>query len=464
MAGEEKHIMDCPEQVTEFWMKQKSTTAIVDNFIEQFMEAYRDATKREQEALVQCVQQMFRKYYYSVLDPDASITPAAIVNALCEREFGGAFMAVPTLKISLIGTKISRLHYVLHCIRPDRHPLVADLELLLQKAEAGLVMEHPGILTPAEQEKLKWQFMLEDRHYLNILGLLALEAGLLECRAAAGAVSGKPTAKAAEFRGWDETRKFAWLVDGAMRLCSKTLSQAFPEVAEEFTVPAIAALLRKPRHFEKVMETVFKKMGVDLQQLDSLLMTGDVDEFAQSNGTELEKLNKFLWIQIHLDLYFITPFGYYLQLIQPLYPEIYDPAMEMDDLLEDLADFKAMRSKLFAAVAEFDLTPLGENWLLAGKGKKPQRNQAIPDTVADQALHQMIVASQEYLDLDDDWDEADLADETAETPFEADGDAGRLQPPSEDRPPAPAAAERSKAKVIDFSSEKKRRRKESAGQ
>ncbi|TCL76394.1 hypothetical protein EDC14_1002153 [Hydrogenispora ethanolica] len=443
--------MECPEKVREFLGRQKSVTAAVANFIEQFQELAGEIEPPEREALAHCVQQMFRKYYYSVLDPDALITPAGIVNTLCEREFGRGFMVVPVLRVTRQDPSDEGLDYHLVRVQADHHPLVEDLKSLLESATRGLAMEHPGILLPREQDKLKAGFFLEDRHYLNTLGLIALEAGLLECEETPFGITGKTAPGAAEFLDLDATEQFGRLVDAAIRLCSKTLAQAFPEAALEFTVAKIKGLLKHPGRLEGLLEAVLRRMGVDQQQFDELMLTGDLEQYSQAGEDGLENLTKFLWLQVYLDLYFFTPFGYYLQLIQPVYPEVYDLELEVDDLLAELDDFKTMRSKLFAAAAEYDLTVLGEDWL--ARGEKPRREQAIPADVADEDLLQVVLASRDYLDFDAEEFDADAGDDEEDCCEGEEHEACH----------APAADCGENGQVIDFLSERKRRRKESAG-
>ncbi|SHK11684.1 hypothetical protein SAMN02745975_03685 [Geosporobacter subterraneus DSM 17957] len=62
--------MESQEIVWKFFMKQKSVVTSVENFLDDFIEIYEKSKKREQEVLSECIQQMFRKYYYSTLMPD----------------------------------------------------------------------------------------------------------------------------------------------------------------------------------------------------------------------------------------------------------------------------------------------------------------------------------------------------------------------------------------------------------
>jgi hypothetical protein len=392
-----KTLMECANPVDGFCKSQKSMTVALVKFVEWFMADYKEEDRVEQEVLAQCVQQLFRKYYYSALDPDMLLTPAKIVTTLCEREFGNRKITVPILDCTFKGKKISRMQYHFMAFGVDNHPLVNDLTLFLEGAAAGIRMEAPGIPHPSEYSKLKKQHLLVfDRHYLNFIGLAALEAGYIECFSIADQIIGQTTAKAQEYYTMTDTAKLQRLLELAVLLCSQALSRAFPELHKEFSVLRIAGFLRNPGSFETVMETVYKKMGLDLKRLDYSLLSGNIDVTLQALHANEVNLIKIFEVQRKLDIHFFTPFGYYLQMIQPVYPDIYDLGKELDELLVDPDNFQAVRNKLFSVAIDFDLTVLGEQ--LAEKGQKPRRKRDIPERFGDRELCQAVLASTIYVE------------------------------------------------------------------
>jgi hypothetical protein len=394
-----KTLMECAERFAGFCREQKSMTTALAKFVEWFMDDYADEDREEQEVLAQCVQQLFRKYYYSALDPQMMLTPAKIVTTLCEREFGNGLMPVPVLDCTFKGKKLTRLQYHFASFGTDDHPMVNDLTYFLETANAGIGMEAPGITRTAEYGKLKKrQLLIFDRHYINFLGLLALEAGYLECGLVENQLTCYTTTKAEEYLALTRTAKLRRLLELAVILCSKMLTRAFPELQREFAVLRIVGFLRNPRSYDMVMETVYKKMGLDLKRLDHSLLTGNFDMMLQGLDRNEDNLIKLFEIQRMLDVYFFTPFGYYFQIIQPVYPDIYDLAKELDELLADLDNFQVIRNKLFSLAVDFDLTVLGECFL--GEGQKPRRKRRIPDQIGDAELCRSVLASTAYMEAE----------------------------------------------------------------
>jgi len=423
-----------------FCEKQRSISTAITNFIDWFMDSYSDEKPAERKILAQCVQQMFRKYYYSALDPEMMFTPANIVNTLYGREFGVGLMAVPFLQVVFKGKKIDKLQYHFRSFQIDNHPFSYDLEFLLDLAATGIQMESPGILFASEYSKLKKGIMIFDRHYINILCLISLEAGYIECQQAENNFIGMSTPKAGEFLKLGSEKKLQVIIEAAITLCSKKIIQTFPELQKEFSIERIAGFLRNPKSFERVIVSVYKKMGIDMKQIDWKLFTANFDEVWQSVGFNKENIIKLFWLQNMLGVYFFTPFGYYLQLIQPIYPDIYDLDIELDEILSEIDDFQTVRNKLFSMATEYDLTVLGEKLLV--EGNKPRRERKIPSNIGDEEMLQAVLKSADYLEFFEE-EELDLDD-----------DGGLFSFPTDRLFETQSGSENGKGKIIQFPKKK----------
>jgi hypothetical protein len=388
--------MECSEQVGNFCKRQKSITAALTRFFGWFMDDYREEDRAEREILAQCYHQLFRKYYFSALNPEMTLTPANIVSMLCEREFGPEMTAVPVLDCTYKGKKIARLQCRFVCLQADNHPLVNDMRHFLEAAGAGLEMVAPGVLSAGEYGKLPNNLWILDRHYINILGLITCEAQYLELTKTEDGWTGRTAARAGDFFSLAKEDQLRLMVQQMVTLCSKTLTHAFPDLQKEFSVLRIAEFLRNPKSFEAIIEAIFKRMGLDLKQLDHSLLSGNFEVMLHSMGSNQENIIKLFEIQKMLDIYFFTPFGYYFHLIRPVYPEIYDLARELDEILSELDNLQVVRNKLFSIAVDYELTPLGEQ--LRGKVRKPRRTKAMPEQIGDAELLQAVLASIDYLE------------------------------------------------------------------
>jgi hypothetical protein len=425
------------EQLTAFCYSQKSIVEAVTHFINWFYEVYQEEDHAEQKILTQCVQQIFRKYYYSALDPESLFTPANITNTLCEREFGGEWVAAPFLSVTVHGRKMTQLTYRIIGFQVEQHPMIKDWEQILHAAAAGIRMTEPGIAFPEEYLLLQNGLMLPDRHYINILCMAALDAGYLECTRKGKILIGKTTPDAAEFFILTPEQKLRRLIEVTVRLCSSVLMEIFPDLQDNFTVERLMGYLKKPKSFETLMLSIFAGEGIDLQDIDEIDLDEILADILHTDEQQRESIVKLYMLGRALDIYFFTPFGYYLQLIQPVYPEVYNLQNELDELFAGSDDFHEIRNRLFSGAAAYDLTVLGERLLV--KGRKPRREIKFPRDCDDAEMLQLVKESEYFLE---DIDDTDFEDFLAE-----------MTPPA---PPLSGEKTRS-AKVIEFPAKRKKK-------
>jgi len=397
------------EKVTDFFMKQKSTVAAVENFVEQFMGIYENVKVKEKELLAQCIQQMFRKYYYTPMVPDIYASPANMTNTLIEREFGKGIMVLPTLKPEYKGKKIKHVHLGITCFQTDNHHFVKDMETFLKTAEEGILLEEPGILPSEEHGRIRDKILLGDRHYINIISLVALEAGLLESIQQDGKTVGRTSSKANEFIHLDEIQKLRLIVDAALRHFSKSMIEEFPELKDMFSVRKVENLLKKPVDLENLFAPVFKKLGLSDEHMESIFYDMVFSDEFQMSDEDAERMLKAVHMLLYYDMFFLTPLGYYLQLIQPAYEGEYIMEAEVFNILENVDNFQQARIKLFFGAASYDLTPLGE--ALLAKERKPERKQTLNEDFDDDEMYELIEDSRDYYDEDEeDEDDYDIGD------------------------------------------------------
>jgi hypothetical protein len=128
---------------------------------------------------------------------------------------------------------------------------------------------------------------------------------------------------------------------------------------------------------------------------------------------KIDSMEDLFIISLMLDMYFYTPFGYYLQLIQPVYINEYDIENEADDILTNSEDIQSARMQLFTPAISYDLTPLGEAVLITGR--KPKRKQRLPNEFGDNEMYQAVEINRSGIDM---WDDDDYYDDDEDDNFE----------------------------------------------
>lgn len=382
------------EHVYDFFKEKRSIVEVVDNFLDQFFDIYEQLDMEDQDLMAECFQQMFRKYHYSALISDTPITPANIINTLVEREFGSDIMLIPTFKLDFDNNKkIKNIRIGVRTFSREEHFFVADFEELLQFAKVGIPVSEPGIIPPEQYGALMDNITIADRHYINILCLSALEAGYLAKKAVRGKLVVKTSNKAEDFLSLGGEEKLGRVISAVVRLCSRTILRELPYLEKEFSDKAIRDLLKKPKDYDLILEPVLRKLGISMK---------DLEEFNSSSLHKENEMKDIFSLSLMLDMYFYTPFAYYLQLIQPIYEDEYDIEFETDKILMNSTSIHSARLQLFLPPMSYDLTPLGES--LRGAGRKPNRKQRLPAEIGDNEMYKAVEINMSGVDI---WEEED---------------------------------------------------------
>jgi hypothetical protein len=385
--------MTRPEEVVDFFLKQKSTVASIKRFIEQFMSHYLYLDKEGRDIAAHCVHQMFRRYYYSPLIQDTAATPANFINTLVHREFGPGVMVVPALRVKSDGEGITGIDFDVACVQEECHYAVRDFESLLDKAASGIALEECGVLTFEEAERLRHEVFITDSNYVRFLGLVALEGGLLDRVPSGTEATASVTSKINDFLSLGERGKLTFIINAAMCLCSRMMAGASPTWSGEFTTPRISDYLENPCD----MDDIFERSGIDPDELNERVLSGEIETLPD------EETQKILEVGVLLPtfgLFFTAPFSYYLQLLQPLHLQEFNMGIEMDNLI-GFNEPKAARLSQFLPADIHDLTPLGEEVL--AKGRRVEKCQELDPEVSDEDMYEIL----ECLEDDDEMSELD---------------------------------------------------------
>ncbi len=402
--------MDICNKAIDFFMEQKSTKAIIEDFIDQFMENYENLRHKERELVAQCIHPLFRRYYYSTILPDSYMTYASIINGLIEKECGKGIILFPVLKPVYQGKKIQRIEYEVACYKIDKHWFVRDMEIFLEIAAKGITIGEFGILPLSECGKLKNKVMIDDRHYFNMITMTALDAGLIqEAQAGDGHFYTQTTKETTDFLSLGNKEKLQFVIEAIVKQFSRVISDGLPEL-DFFSVDKTASMLRKPTDFVDLFYPIAKKLNIDQDLLTAISEEDYIDFESDLSDEDLKQLASISYLLVSYDMYFLTPFGHYLQLIQPVYAFDFFMDYAIGDLL-DAEDIQEARTGLFMGAASYDLTPLGE--ALLGKGRKPKRKFGITEKLSDDEIMEIITAIKDdiFYEFDDD-DEYDYEGES----------------------------------------------------
>lgn len=416
--------MRTEDTVAENLLNKKSITMAQDVFFNEFKFIYDDSSKKERGFLEKSVDQIYKKYYYSVVEPDTYITPANILSALIKKDTDINDIFVPKIELLKSNGALQGIHTSLRRVNSSSHYMVDDFEKVIRICTSGIKVDENGIPDEKERKQFEGKLFINDRHYLNILILVAINTGYIAIFSYKNEHKATTINQSKELKGMSVFQKIKLITEGIIVLFVKTLSNIFPESSEFITKGTILNSLKDPSKFTNIYDQLVRKSGMDIEPLMKAMTDKgvDVDLVKDLISNDPSSYSKMLHLFIHIDIYFITPLGYYLQIIKPLYENIYNIEIELGSALYILnEDFNEARCLLFGSSMEFDLTGLGEEILL--NGNKTKVNQKIPKNYTDGAFLKCFEARDSYLQnelmeyYDEIIDEEDEEDDIDEAEF-----------------------------------------------
>lgn len=408
------------EDLRDTLISKESITMAQITFMKEFNEVYQESDKRERDFLERAVDQIFRKYYYSVVEPGTHITPANIIFALSEGESAGSNVFVPRIELVKDKGALSKINSTLHFVNSENHYMVSDFETVLEICKGGLKVDKFGIPDEGERKKFEGKLFLNDRNYLNIIVLVAISMKYVQIYHQGKKITAVTTKKSKEIQDMTVNKKLRLVAEGIVYNCVDSLHQGFPQLKDVLTKDRIWQLVKNPSKFGALLEAVNEKIGFNLDPVKKMLLGEDIDvEHVKDMLINSSSGALILSFSTQMDIYFFTPLGYYLQLIKPIYNEVYNITFEIGSVFNALpTNFHQARNMLFSIPMGFDLTPLGDEILLDGrelkKTQKVSKKYKDASFLKSFAIREMYLEAQLeefYNDYEDEGDFEELTDE-----------------------------------------------------
>ncbi|NMB95322.1 MAG: hypothetical protein GYA02_01720 [Clostridiaceae bacterium] len=391
-------------------MFKESTTEAQNVFMEEFNDIYQEADKEERIFLENSVDQIFRKYYYSAVQPETYITPANIMFRLVEEETAGKtgesgmtgdFAFFPKIILKKQKGFLSKIQSTLHYVNTERHYMVDDFETVLKICGEGLKVNDFGIPEDSERKKFKDKLFFNDRHYYNTIVLVAIGLGYMKMVKEKNKNLAITTQKSDEFINMTTENKIKCLVDGIIESFIRASTEQFPKLEKFLKKNTVWKIIKNPSSFSDFLDTINDEFGISFELIEKAIYKNEygIENLKQIHDTLLDNPSSFQLVlfMMMLDMYLFTPLGYYMQLIKPYYSNVYNIVMELGQTFNILKEnYSAARNMLFAMPDEYDLTPLGEKIILDGKRSK--RSQVMPKKYNDKKFLECFQIREQYLE------------------------------------------------------------------
>ena len=302
---------------------------------------------------------MHRRWYYSTIFENASLSPANILESL-NREYNKNPENSSNVHLAPT-TNYTGLNFVKQEYNQDNHPIIEDFRSIIDFCSPHID------LTPTDQMPIDLAIEAAENLHLNnyiyasYLVALAMDMGLVVKIPSIHVNRAQVAEDAKERLSVSADTLFDMLVKATLRYASHKFNEFMPMPINIFDEDNLLQLLKAPLEIDQIFQNLYDMIGMGLDEALAPSLFDDIDEMdmAVISGTYL--------LGILLDKFFLTPFGYYLRLIRPLYMIPFDLKAETKLLLETLNDSEMdeedKSTAFYAPCSRYYLTDFGLDYL-----------------------------------------------------------------------------------------------------
>jgi len=323
-------------------------------FEEKFINSYRDLRKRRKSRILTYISSIYRRWYYSALIEDTYLSPANLISFLGdnhEKNHKNIILS-PVTRLAKSGKnriEFKMLEYSVH-----KHPVISDLKIFVESCMPDVELGADDMLLDNHIEKLMGDLSIWDSFYVEYLMNISIITGIIKKSPSIYSNRAQVTSEYSRLIKLPNEEILAFIVKATVSSASSFISEMIPLPEVYFTNETIYELLKSPMTVDEIFQHVYNILGIKIQDI---YFENDSDPFLDDLNNAI--ISSTFLLGLLLDKCFLTPFGYYLQLIRPLYTLPYEFFNELSYLADSFDEEEGLVTALYAPSTFYQLTPLG---------------------------------------------------------------------------------------------------------
>lgn len=365
--------------ITNYCNNTETIYGILDIFKENFLNDCKNLKPKQRPVVIKALPYLYRMWYYSTLIEDTSLSPANFINAQIKEIYDEDSIIVP-IASPIYKNKILRdFSFEYKIFNLQNHPVLEDINLLLQQCTPDIGIDENGLLLEEESDIVINSLCFKEIFYVNFLTNIAYELNLIKKMPSINTHRAMVSHKDIEiFFKLSNIQQLKRITDATLSVASKTLCDTFTLSKKTFSKESLIILFKNSHDLDEYLNEIFTKFNLsidvdlgDLENLEDLVLESidDMGNLDIPNETLMALALKFE-LAFLIDSYLITPLGYYLQLIKPIYIDETDFKVSFEQLIEASNSNIPLIKFFFIMSNAYDLTSLGKICLSNGKSPK----------------------------------------------------------------------------------------------
>jgi hypothetical protein len=269
-----------------------------------------------------------------------------------EQNHKNAIMA-PVARLSKSGKnriEFNMLEYSVH-----NHPVISDMKIFVESCMPDVELGMNDMLMDGHVEDLMGKLSMWDSFYVEYLLNISIVMGVIKKSPSIYSNRAQVTSEYRRLFNLSNDEIFDAIVTATVNSASSFIDEMIPLPEPYFTRETIYELLKHPMTVDEIFQHVYNILGIKIQDIYSY--DNDTDPFFDDLNNAI--ISSTFLLGLLLDKCFLTPFGYYLQLIRPLYTLPYEFFNELSYLADSFEEEEGLVTALYAPSTFYQLTPLG---------------------------------------------------------------------------------------------------------
>ncbi|GEM_PF-5185569 len=302
---------------------------------------------------------MYRVWYYSALFHEAFATPAVFADIWFGND--GVNVCIPKIEDTDIGFGWKKFTV-------EEHPFIGDLSVLAEVVDEGAAFDDiTNELLPDDFAEYARRFTFCDNIYISYLVEIAREMGIIKRVPAIRIARYLSTAKGRSMSQLSPETAFEKIIECAAKIFCRKFATVFGN-CPGLNKSLVYNWLENTYLTDDIYADLYDLAGYDIIDL----WKNDREHISELDEGDRAALSSVYPIGRMIDRYFLTPFGRYFQLIQPIYYHPFSFERELEYIFKNgVRDDYDNALAVFAPSSFYRLTSIGKRLLTDEKKDVP---------------------------------------------------------------------------------------------